>query len=552
MNTQFRRGAWLFLVLGAVVARSGRAQVTADSLRDSTTAAGPRAPVVLLFDTLFYLHSRLGPFSPEQRAATASARLAQFRGAIASGRDTLRVEEVEGHSEIIAGDQVLMTVLDADAKPTGKPRAEVAQTYVAAIRAAAFAAAKSTGLRALAVDTLFAVATTAALLLLLRLLVFVFRRLYAFLAGPRIPALRIQKLELLSGRRLGEALTVLARVIRAILTILVFYFYVPLVLSFFPGTAPYSRRIVGYIVTPLESVWTGFLAYLPKVFFIVVIVLVTRYILKLVRLIFLAMASGALTFRNFHRDWAIPTYNIVRFLIIAFAVVVMFPYLPGAGSDAFKGVSLFVGVLFSLGSSGAVGNIIAGVVLTYTRAFQIGDRVKIGETVGDVMQRTLLVTRVRTIKNVEVTIPNGTVLGSQVINYTSQAADRGLILHTTVTIGYDAPWKQVHELLIAAAKATPEVLADPAPFVLQTSLDDFYVTYEINAYTNDASVMARTYSALHQNIQDRFNEGGVEIMSPHYGAFRDGNQVTIPAPNLPADYQAPAFRFTRVGGSTRE
>jgi small-conductance mechanosensitive channel len=238
--------------------------------------------------------------------------------------------------------------------------------------------------------------------------------------------------------------------------------------------------------------------------------------------------------------------------VFAFAVVVMWPYLPGSGSDAFKGVSLFVGVLFSLGSSGAVGNIVAGVVLTYTRAFQIGDRVKIGETTGDVFERTLLVTRLRTIKNVDVTIPNGAVLGNQVINYTGQAQGPGLILHTTITIGYDAPWKQIHELLIAAAKATPEILEDPAPFVLQTSLDDFYVSYQINAYTRNPSVMARTYSVLHQNIQDQFNGAGVEIMSPHYNALRDGNQMTIPPAQLPRTYQAPAFRLTRTGGPNGE
>jgi small-conductance mechanosensitive channel len=224
----------------------------------------------------------------------------------------------------------------------------------------------------------------------------------------------------------------------------------------------------------------------------------------------------------------------------------MFPYLPGAGSDAFKGVSLFVGVLFSLGSSGAVGNIVAGVVLTYTNAFRVGDRVQIGETVGDVVERTMLVTRVRTIKNVDITIPNGTVLASQVINFTTQAADRGLILHSTVTIGYDVPWRQVHELLIAAAGATENVLAEPAPFVLQTSLDDFYVSYQINAYTELPAVMAQTYSLLHQNIQDRFNEAGVEIMSPHYGALRDGNQATIPADHLAKGYRAPTFRLEQV------
>ncbi len=542
----------MLALLGILLAGSA-GPIQAQAPTDSTAPADSLAPsragaaVVLELDTLFYLYSRLGPFSPEQRAAAVSQRISQNRKAIATGLDSLVVTEVEGHSEILAGEAVLMTVLDADAEPTGRPRAELARSYVEEIRVAAAAATRETSLRALALDFLYVVVTTAVLVLLLKLLIIVFTRVYSLLAGPRVPALRIQKLEVLSAQRLGETLTLVARVFRVVLTIILLYFYVPLVLSFFPWTAPYSRRIVGYVLTPLGSVWVGFLAYLPKIFFIIVIVLVTRYILKLILLIFTAVQTGTLTFKGFHPDWAMPTYNIVRFLVIAFALVVMFPYLPGAGSDAFKGVSLFVGVLFSLGSSGAVGNIVAGVVLTYTRAFQIGDRVRIGDTTGDVIERTLLVTRLRTIKNVDVTIPNGAVLGNQVVNFTSQAA-AGVILHTTVTIGYDAPWKEVHELLIAAAKATPEILEDPAPFVLQTSLDDFYVSYEINAYTRSPAVMARTYSFLHQNIQDRFNEGGVEILSPHYRAQRDGNQVTIPASYLAAGYEAPAFRVSRVGG----
>lgn len=546
------RGHWALALLFGLLTAAGTpllAQTPADSAVVDTLATPPAgAPVVLELDTLFFLHSRLGPFSPEQRAAAVSQKIAQNRKAIGTGLDSLVIVEVEGHSEVLTRDEVLMTVLDADAEPTGRPRAELAQTYVARIREAAAAATRDSSLEALAFDSLYVLLTTAALLLLLRVLRIVFTRVYGVVSGPRVPALKVQKLEVMTAQRLREVLTVIARAFRVVLTIILLYIYVPLVLSFFPWTAPYSRRIVGYVLTPLRAVVAGFLAYLPNIFFILVIVLVTRYILKLIQLVFKSVESGALTFKGFHPDWAMPTYNIVRFLVIAFAVVVMFPYLPGHDSPAFKGVSLFVGVLFSLGSSGAVGNIVAGVVLTYTRAFQIGDRVKIGETTGDVIERTLLVTRVRTIKNVDVTIPNGAVLGNQVINYTSQAAETGIILHTTVTIGYDAPWKQVHDLLIAAARATPGILENPEPFVLQTSLDDFYVSYEINAYTGSPAIMARTYSFLHQNIQDQFNQGGVEILSPHYRAQRDGNQVTIPASYLGRDYQAPAFRVTRIGG----
>jgi small-conductance mechanosensitive channel len=242
-----------------------------------------------------------------------------------------------------------------------------------------------------------------------------------------------------------------------------------------------------------------------------------------------------------------PTYQIVRFLVIAFAAIVIFPYLPGSGSPAFQGISVFLGILFSLGSSSAIANMVAGIVITYMRPFHIGDRVKIADTSGNVIERNLLITRVRTIKNVDVTIPNAMVLGSHIINYSSSAEAKGLILHTRVTIGYDAPWRKVHELLISAAKETTDILENPAPFVLQTSLDDYSVAYELNATTSNASRMASILSELHEHIQDKFNEAGVEIMSPSYSAVRDGNQVTIPSEYLPKDYQPAPFRILPLG-----
>ncbi len=509
---------------------------------DSAAHGHNGAPVVVRAETLFVLHGRLGPFGPDERARAAEARILRLEARLVARTDSIAVIEAEGRSELLVRDEVLMTVLDADTTGTGLTRAPLAQAYARRITDTLSAGAEAVGLQALAVDAGKALIATALLVALLLGLHLLFVRLYAMLKSDQVPPLKIKRFELLSSARLGEALTVGTRVIRVFVTLVLFYIYVPLVLSFFPWTAPYSRTIIGYVTAPLQSVWDGFVQYIPNVFYISVIVVVTRYLIKAVNLIFEGLRSGALRVDGFHRDWATPTYNIVRFLIIAFAAVVVFPYLPGSGSDAFKGVSVFVGVLFSFGSSGAVGNIVAGVVLTYTQAFRLGDRVKIGETVGDVVERTLLVTRLRTIKNVEITIPNGAVLANQIINYTRLAASRGLILHTTVTIGYDAPWRQVHQLLIAAAGATEGIIDDPAPFVLQTSLDDFYVSYEINATTEEPSKMAVIYSELHQNIQDQFNKAGVEIMSPHYGALRDGNQVAMPAEGLAPGTKVPAFR----------
>jgi small-conductance mechanosensitive channel len=198
-----------------------------------------------------------------------------------------------------------------------------------------------------------------------------------------------------------------------------------------------------------------------------------------------------------------------------------------------------------------VANLIAGIVLTYMRAFQVGDYIRIGDHVGDVVEKTLLVTRIRTIRNVVITISNVSVLGANIVNYSGVAREKGLALNTSVTIGYDAPWRTVHELLIAAARSTPLILHDPPPFVLQTALNDFYVTYEINAYTDQANRMDFIYGELHQNIQDKFNEAGVEIMSPHYAQLRDGNTVTIPAPYRPGDYRPGALRVTNSDAAAR-
>lgn len=518
----------------------------------ATATAG--APVIVGNDTLFRLYASLGPFSAAMRASAATARLGALVRSGVSDADSIHDEEREGRSDIVSRDVVLFTVLDADAKPTGRPRAALAAEYALTARRAVRVATESMSSRSLIVDVSEALAVTAALIVVLWALRWATRRVQRridALHDMRVPALRIQQLELLSAGRLASLLTRFLRVLRLLFILLALYVYVPLVLSLFPWTAGLSHQIVGYAVEPFIAAAVAVAGYLPNLFYLAAGVVITRYSLGFLHLIFDAIGSGSITVGGFYADWAEPTYKIVRALVLAFAVTVMYPFLPGTSSDAFKGVSIFLGVLVSFGSSAAIGNVVAGVVLTYTRAFQIGDRVKIGDTVGDVVEKTLLVTRVRTIKNVAVTVPNGTVLSSQVVNYSTLASSHGLILHTTVTIGYDAPWQRVHELLIDAAGRTAHVLRDPSPFVLQTSLDDFYVSYELNAYTDRADLMAATYSTLHENIQESFNEGGVEIMSPHYAALRDGNQTTIPRGHLAARYEPPAFRVRATGEGTR-
>jgi len=340
----------------------------------------------------------------------------------------------------------------------------------------------------------------------------------------QIKAIKIQRLELLTADRMTDGLLLLNQYLRYAMRVVLFLVYLTVVFSFFPQTRGIVSEVVNRVMASVASGWQGFVAYLPNLINLAMIYFAIRYLLRFLHFMAREIGKGEITITGFYPEWAEPTFQLVRILLIALAVVIAFPYLPGSASPAFQGLSLFFGFLFSLGSSSVVANIIAGIVLTYTRAFKVGDRVRISDTEGDVMERTLFVTRVRTIKNVEITIPNGQVLGSHIINYSSSSQKESLILHTTVTIGYDVSWRLMHEVLIKAALATPDVLPEPAPFVYQTSLDDYYVSYQINAHTKNPWAMARIYSQLHENIQDQCGQAGIEILSPGYEVWRDDPQ----------------------------
>ena len=320
----------------------------------------------------------------------------------------------------------------------------------------------------------------------------------------------------------------LLRLIRTIVYLALVYFYLNAVLGLFPWTRPVARTLIRFIINPLESLWLGFIAALPNLIFLGILWIVTSYLLKFLRVIFRAIEHERIQLDGFESEWATPTYKIVRFLVIAFAVVVAYPYIPGSDSLAFKGVSVFVGVLLSLGSSSYIANLLAGLSMTYRGTFREGDRIRVGETVGIVEEIKVMITRVRTPKNEIVIIPNSKILNTDVINYSQLAKTRGLLLHTTVSIGYDVPWRQVEAILIEAARNTQGVNQEPQPFVLQTSLSDFAVEYQVNAFCKDVSNLPQIYSDLHANIQDVFNEYGVQIMSPAYVADPESAKVVPP------------------------
>ncbi|MDE7397183.1 MAG: mechanosensitive ion channel family protein, partial [Muribaculum sp.] len=334
--------------------------------------------------------------------------------------------------------------------------------------------------------------------------------------------------ELLNTDRLGRILILISNLLRYVVLLIQLMFSVPIMFAIFPQTEKLALKIFHYILEPIKMVLMSVVEYIPNLFIILVIWYCIKYIIKGIHYIAREIENEKLKISGFYPDWAQPTFNIIRFLLYAFMIAMIYPYLPGSNSGVFQGISVFVGLIVSLGSSTVIGNIIAGLVITYMRPYKIGDRIKLNDTVGNVIEKTPFVTRLRTPKNEVVTIPNSFIMSSHTVNYSASARQYGLIIHTTVTIGYDAPWRQVHQLLINAARITPGVLEFPKPFVLETDLQDYYPCYQINAYIKDADRLAQIMSDLHQNIQDTFNEAGVEIMSPHYYAGRDGNASTIP------------------------
>ncbi len=489
------------------------------------------APVILGDETLFRIEAQVASFAPDFRAQVISDRITKLAKNTDISVDTITVVDNPkvGSTDLRAGDLTLITIVDADALAATRERDELARDYAEKIKNAINQFRKSYSFNSIIigiVSTLgLTVAFVASLIGISRSTPLISGRLRRW-CGVRIGGLRLFNTQILSADRVADLITEILRIVRFTLYLILVYIYINLVLSFFPWTMGLARLLIGYLKTAVTTVGAGVVDYLPSFSFLIVIIVITTYFLKLIRFFFAEIESGDIVIEWFYQEWAKPTYKLIQFLVLAFAVTVSFPYLPGSSTPAFQGVSIFLGVLVSLGSSSAISNIFAGIILTYTRGFLVGDRVQIADTVGDVVDKTLFVTRVRTIKNVVITIPNSAVLSSHIINFSAAGAAphaAPLLLHTTVTLGYDIPWRTVYDVLIRAAEGTSAILGQPAPFVLQTSLDDFYVHYELNAYTEDPGVMARTYSELFERIQDLCQEAGIEILSPHFRALRDGS-----------------------------
>ncbi len=502
-----------------------------DSLRQFT----PGVPVVVEGDTLFYLYTKRGGYTPLQRAEMIDAAIMQLGKRFTLHPDSVYIESSDIVTDLMYGNKVIASFTDQDGLWEGRSREQLTTDKRKIVVQKLKELKEEHSLWQLGKRILYFVLVLAGQYLLFWLTGWLFRKLKVRiqkLKDTRLKPISIQNYELLDTQRQVNLLIFLSNLLRYVIMLLQLLITVPLLFAIFPQTKGLAYQIFSYIWNPIKNILVGIVDYIPNLFAILIICFAVKYLVRLVHYLSREVEAGRLKFGGFYPDWAMPTYHIIRFLLYAFMIAMIYPYLPGAKNGVFQGISVFVGLIISLGSSTVIGNVIAGLVITYMRPFKLGDRIQLNDTTGNVIEKTPLVTRIKTPKNEVVTIPNSFIMSSHTVNYSASAREYGLIIHSEVTIGYDVPWRQVHQLLIEAALNTPGVIDDPRPFVLETSLSDWYPVYQINAYIREADKLAQIYSDLHQNIQDRFNEAGIEIMSPHYMAMRDGNESTIPKDDL--------------------
>lgn len=560
------------LLLAALTPGAGGAQNQAPPARSPSQVASamPRSPMAsalppgaespenridgypVLIDGQMILSIRrdIAGFTAQERALTITRRLKRIARNDAISVDDLTIQRSADDQSVFLslGHEVLITITEQDAKADRSTPEALANQSLATIKAAINRYRADREPEKLLANTVLATAAASAFLLISFLVIKVTGRLFPSLArviANRVPGFKLNNVEIISPAAISAFWLQVLRLVRLAALLILLFVCAIFILRLFPWTRALGEMVFGYLISSVELVLGAVANYLPNLFVVAIIISVAYYSLRALKPFFVAVERGNLEIPGFYADWAQPTYNILTVLVIALALVLVFPYLPGFNSPAFQGVSVFLGLLLSLGSTSAITNVIGGVILIYTRAFRIGDHIRVGDVVGDIIEKNFLAVRICTPANQIITIPNATLLSNQVVNYNISSRDlkEFLILQTTITLGYEVPWRDVHGTLVRAALDTEHVLRQPAPFVLQTSLDNFYVSYQLNAYTDAPNLMVIIYSNLHQSIQDHCREQGIEILSPGYTALRDGSASTIPsASDLPADSGPPACR----------
>ena len=515
------------MVLLAVLDSTGRT-AREDSLRqerrrqhiDSLRQITPGVPLIVEGDTLFYIYASLGGEDAAHRAAEISRRIGQLGKSFRTTTDTLHVFESDITSDIMCGELVIMRVSDLDALWSTTTRVSLANECCEQIALKIDQLQEEYGLHAKLKGMAWAILVIFLQIVFFIITVHVMRRvrreIMEGLRG-RLRPLVVKGYEVINMRQAKRVLIILSHVAQVLLVVMQLLFSLPLLFSIFPETEKFTWNMVNFIWSPLRDIFISFVHYFPNLVKILVIIYVVRWLLRGIRHVASEIEGERLTIDGFYRDWAQPTYHIIRIFIIAFTLIVVWPLLPGSDSGIFKGVSIFVAALFSLGSTATVGNLISGLIITYMRPFVVGDFVCIGEREGTVIEKNTFVTRLRDIKGNMITVPNNSILSQPTINYTAAARlHGGSIVHSDFTFTYRVPRATIESYLLEAASRCTLLLKDPKPFVLVTALEDFYTRYQINGYTKETQLLPDVYSELHKHIIDVFREHDLDPTSNHF------------------------------------
>ena len=504
-----------------------RQRMFIDSLRKTTKGS----PVMVDGDTLFSLYTKKGGQSALQRAQETSELMELIGKKINLDPNRVYIENTDIFSDIMYDTEVLVSFTDADAMWEGISRDSLVASRKQIVVDKFRQMKRQYGIWRTVKSVLYCLLVLVVQFFLYRLTCWGFLKIEKRLRQLKettLKPIRFQSYEILDTDQQVALLLLANKVLKWVVVVLQLLISLPIIFGIFPSTKGFALQLLDYFLVPIKKIVFGVIGYIPNLISIFVIWYATKSLVRLARYIAGEIEKGDLKIKNFFPEWAMPTFHIVRILLYTFMIAMVYNYLPGSDSGVFQGISVFIGLIISLGSSTLIANLMAGLVITFMRPFRLGDRIKLNDTVGDIIEKTPLVTRVKTPKNEIVTVPNSFVMSSMTTNYSSSAQEYGLIIHTDVTFGYEVPWQQVHQLMIQSALATPHIEAEPRPFVLQTKLDDWYVVYQINAYTRHPEYMAGIYSQLHANIQDIFHEAGIEVMSPHFMGVRQNDQVIMP------------------------
>lgn len=481
---------------------------------------GEPAPLVFWNRQITILRAYYENLSPAERASRASDRLARLPE-VASEWNVVANEASSGQYSgaiVTVNGSLAFTILTDDLdRESGETLTAATDQAIAQLRAALEARAQQRRWPVLLRGIGLSIAATLLLILGLWLVIRRGQRVLGRMvetASAKSRRLKLGGFELeplLHGinRRLAK-LTVWAAAVTLI------YLWLTFVLLRFPYSQPWGQELGAFLINLFGVLGASFLRSIPGMFTVIVIFLLARIVARLVNGIFHEVERGDLELSWLHRDTTHATRRLAVALVWIFAITVAYPYIPGSSTDAFKGVSVFVGLMVTLGSAGLVNQVMSGLVVIYSRALRPGEFVQVGDDMGKVTEVGMLSTKLLTRKLEEITIPNAVLVGTKTVNYSRHAADAGSGVGTTVTIGYDAPWRQVHAMLMHAAEQTAGVRKDPAPRVWQKALSDFFVEYELEVNLDQPEQRVPILSELHMHIQDAFNEQGVQIMSPHF------------------------------------